>query len=102
MPVTSKNGKLYGTMKERNPWPICSQPPCTCTSTQHGNIQEHLQVIRFSCNETYDTFTDIKGNAFIAPKRINCGTYEPSQPTFESRCTCPDIGERKYFELLVN
>ena len=94
-PITIKNGKPFGTLTKRNPWPICSQPACRCLGTKELTTSQHIQVLRFSCNNNYDTFTDIRGNAFIAPKRVNCGTFRPMSPTFLNRCTCPDIGERK-------
>ena len=94
-PITTKNKKLIGSIKERDPWPICSRPPCTCTSTKHAKISEHVQVLRFACNDTFHTFHDTKGTAYIAPKRVNCGSYDPKKPTFASRCICQDMEERK-------
>ena len=94
-PMIWKNERPKGTVNERNPWPVCSRPPCTCTNTKNVKVVEHIQVLRFACNETYDTFHDTKGIAYIAPKRINCGSYEPKKPTFASRCTCQDMEERK-------
>ena len=96
-PITIKNGKTFGTLTERNPWPICSQPQCRCLGTKDLTTNQHLQVLRVSCNNTenYVTYFDINGNEFIAPKRNNCGTFRPMSPTFSNRCTCSDIGERK-------
>ena len=96
----AKNGRPKGTINERDPWPICSRPPCTCTSTKHEKLVEHLQVLRFACNDTFTTFHDSKGIEYIVPKRINCGSYEPKKPTFPSRCMCKDLEERKLLLLL--
>lgn len=100
-PITTKYGRPKGTINERDPWPICSRPPCTCTSTKHEKLVEHLQVLRFACNDTSTTFHDSKGIAYIVPKRISCGSYEPKKPTFSSRCICKDLEERKLFLLLL-
>ena len=100
--VETENRTLIGTMITRDPWPICTQPPCTCVGAKDLNVEKHRQILRFSCNNTYDEYIDINGNAFIAPNSINCGTYKLSAPSFESRCICDDIMERKltiYIEI---
>ena len=99
-PVTSIYNKTFGTLEPPKPWPICSQPSCKCANTKDLSIDLHKQILRFACNNTYKTFIDINGNAFIAPKLTNCGTYKPGHVTFDSRCTCPEMGTRtfhKYF-----
>ena len=100
--IETENGTLIGTMITRDPWPICTQPPCTCVGAKDLSVEKHRQILRFSCNNTYNEYVDINGNAFIAPNRISCGTYKLSAPSFESRCICDDIMERKltiYIEI---
>ena len=98
-PVSIKNEKPVGTLLPRNPWPICTQPTCKCLGTDDVGSHQHLPVLRFSCSDNFVTFSDVKGNAYIVPKRYNCGSFQPTSSTFANRCECPNIGKRKQFKL---
>lgn len=95
-PVTNN----VGTITPISSWPTCEQLPCNCLGKDNGlTVEQSTAVLETSCASqgTYDVYQDsaIDGQAFIIPKRFNCGTYKPLEPTWESRCQCDDLGTRE-------
>ena len=87
------------------PWPVCAQLPCVCLGDPKLKIdgtEKSDQVLRFECNSTtnFERFKDVTGKSYIIPKVENCGTYKPANPTWRSRCECPDLDPRKLFLTL--
>lgn len=93
-----KDGSNNGVLTPITEWGTCAQLPCKCLGKDNGlSVDQSLRVLETSCpsNDSYTAHTDKLGKGFIVPKRINCGTYKPLSPTWQSRCECTEKGTRK-------
>ena len=82
-------------------WPTCAPLPCQCIGYDLDEAEAKLALEENGAcqsNDTYTMYSKIVDDAsYIIPKRFNCGTFKPSNPTWETRCTCDDVREpRKY------
>ena len=80
-----------------NPWPVCEPLPCTCLGSDDLTPSQGLNITQKSClsEQTIDYFKDVLNRTYTIPRRENCGTYKPTDPTAENKCICPEQDTRK-------
>ena len=80
-------------IKPPNPWPICVPLECVCLGDESLSIEEALNITQKSCPsfETVSQNIDVSNRTYTVPKREHCGTFKPEDPTYENKCTCPDL-----------
>lgn len=80
-----------------NPWPVCSPLPCVCLGDSDLTAEQALNITKTSCpsEETANLFVDVLNRTYTIPKRQNCGTFKPTDPTRLNQCNCEDLDDRK-------
>ena len=90
-PTSDSHLELNGT------WPICTPLECVCLGDPELTVSQALNITDKSCpsDETVKRLVDVSNKTYTIPLRSNCGTYKPTSPSYDNKCTCPDLDERK-------
>ena len=80
---------------EPNPWPLCTPLKCVCLGNASLTNEQGLNITRTSCpsENTVNTFKDVSNRIYAIPKREQCGTFKPDDPTSDNTCVCPELDD---------